>query len=57
MILARDINLPDDSPEDKEVSDKWKTWQRCGRKFKEGTWKDGFLVIWQLSEREAQSYL
>ena len=39
MILGRDIKLPDDSPEEKEVSDNWKKRQRYVHKCKETAWK------------------
>ena len=39
MIFRRDVKLPDDSPEEKEVSDNWKKWQRYVYKCKEAAWK------------------
>ena len=39
MILGRDIKLPDDSSEDKEVSDNWKKQQKYVNKCKEAAWK------------------
>ena len=39
MILRRDIKLPDDSPEEEEVSDNWIKRQRCEDKCKEAAWK------------------
>ena len=39
MILGRDIELPNDSPEEEKVSDKWKKRQRYVHKCKEAAWK------------------
>ena len=39
MILGRDIELTDDSPQEEEVSDNWKKWKRYLHKFKEAVWK------------------
>ena len=39
MILERDIKLPDDSPEEEEVSDNWKKRQRYVHKCKGAAWK------------------
>ena len=39
MILERDIKLPDDSPEEEEVSDNWKKRQRYVHKCKRAAWK------------------
>ena len=41
MILGKDIKLPDDSPEEEQVSDNWKKQQRYVRKFK--LTKDSFM--------------
>ena len=35
MILGKDIKLPDDSPEEEEVSDNWKKLQVYEHKNKE----------------------
>ena len=42
MILGKDIKLPDDSPEQEEVSDKWKKQQRYEQKCKEAASKRWF---------------
>ena len=39
MIVGRDIKLPDDSPEEEQVSDNWKKQQRYVHKCKEAAWK------------------
>ena len=42
MILGRDIKLPDDSPEDDDVSDNWNMYINA----KQQLGKDGFLNTW-----------
>ena len=39
MILGTNIKLPDDSPEEEEVSDYWKKRQRYVHKCKGAAWK------------------
>ena len=39
MILGRGITLPDDCPEEGEISDNWKKRQIYKYKWKEATWK------------------
>ena len=38
MILRRNIKLPDDSPEEEEVSDNWSKWKKYIHKCKEAVW-------------------
>ena len=39
MSLGRDINLPNDSPEEEQVSDNWEKRKRYVHKCKEAAWK------------------
>ena len=39
MILGRDIKLPDNSPEEEEISDNWKKQQGYVHECQEGAWK------------------